>query len=522
MNSAAADRQSGRSSAATGVFPLSTFLFPLLLLPGCTVGPDYVRPEPETPAAWRYEISETSDIANTAWWAQFDDPTLDGLVRTALVNNRDVRIAAARVEEFAARVDIARAGAWPQFGYGGSVARDRISLQTGATLPAGVSRSNDSYAVGLNVGWELDVWGKIRRATEAARAQLLAEEETRRSVILTLVSATATAYVNLRALDAQLVIARETLTSRAESLKLFEDQFAGGVISELELAQVRSEYEQAAVAIPAIERQIALQENALSVLLGANPGPIPRGRTLDELAAPPIPAGIPSDVLLRRPDLRAAEQDLVAANANIGVARAQYFPSISLTGLFGYASAALGDLLSSPANLWNATGALTGPIFAGGVLSGQLRVTEAVQRQALEGYLRAVQTAFREVDDALISTVKHREELVAQARRIKALENYAHHANSRYNEGYVSYIEVLDAERRLFDAQLTYVQNQNLEFAALISVYKAMGGGWVELAEESADAVDFSASRQQADSPSLPDKTLPTPILHELEEAQEQ
>ncbi len=471
-------------------FRLLPFTF-ILLLAGCMVGPDYEKPEVDIPAQYRFEYGETSDIANTGWWESFDDPLLYDLVEEALRNNRDVRIAAARVEEFAARIDIARSGLYPQLGYGGAATRTKSSLDTVTGIPEGISRTNDIYNAGINVGWELDFWGKIRRATEAARADLLAQEEARRSVILTLVSSIATSYLDLLSLDEQLEVARQTIKARKESLDLFELKFKGGVVSELEVSQIRSEYEQAAVRIPAIERQIALRENALSVLLGRNPGPVKRSPSIDQLALPDIPAGLPSELLERRPDIRQSEQNLVAANAQIGVAKAQYFPSISLTGLFGYASTAMSELFDSTANLWDVSGDIIGPIFSGGLLSGQLRAAEAVQRQLLQSYLLSVQTAFREVDDALISTRKYREELAAQGRQVEALKEYARLAQLNYDEGQVSYIEVLDSQRQLFDAELIYTQTQGLVYASIVATYKALGGGWVEEAEAIANEVDF-------------------------------
>jgi len=466
-------------------FPLSSLLFPLMavVLSGCMVGPDYAKPEVDTPAAWRYEVTDVADTINTAWWQQFNDPVLDELVEEALDYNKDVRIAVARVEEFSARVDIVRSGLFPQVGYAGGAERNKSSLDTVA-VPAGVSRTNDLYNASLNVGWELDLWGKIRRATEAARADLLATEEAKRTVILSLVSAVASSYISLRTLDRQLEIAKETLDTRKDTLHLFELKFNGGVVSNLEVAQVRSEYEQAAVRVPALERQVALLENAISVLLGRNPGSIVRGKSLEELTLPVVPEGMPSDLLERRPDIRLAEQNLVAANAQIGVAKAQYFPSISLTGLFGYASVALSDLFSSTANLWGLGGLALGPIFTGGQLTGQLRASEAVQRQVLTGYLQTVQNAFREVDDALVSTQKRREELAAQRRQVEALKEYERLANINYDEGQVSFIEVLDAQRKLFDAELIYTQGYNDVYASLIAMYKVMGGGWVLVAEE--------------------------------------
>ena len=457
----------------------NTLLLILLLgLYGCTVGPDYVKPEVDTPETWRYEVENAADIVNTRWWMQFNDPVLDRLIQIALENNKDVRIAAARVEEFTARVSIARSGLYPQLGYNAGARRFSNSEDS-----PGTPGINDSYLATINVGWELDVWGKIRRSTEAARAQLLAQEEARRTVILTLVSAVAQSYVELRSLDRQLEIALRTLATRAETLVLFQIKFEGGVVSDLEVAQIRSEYEEAAVRIPAIENQIALQENAISILLGRNPGVIVRGKDIDHLILPAVPSGIPSQLLARRPDIQLAEQNLIAANAQIGVARAQYFPSISLTGLFGYASTSLSDLFSSSTDIWDTGAALLGPIFTGGRISGQVRATEAVQRQALIIYMQTIQSAFREVDDALVTTRKTREELQARTRRVEALNRYSQLARLRYDEGQVSFIEVLDADRRLFDAELLRTQNQSSVYLSLVNMYKTMGGGWVLQAE---------------------------------------
>ena len=476
-----------------GSLRLSSFILcvAVVSLSGCMVGPDYEKPEVDVPVEYRFDQGQANELVNTVWWRQFNDPVLYELIRDALENNRDVRIAAARIEEFAARVDIAGSGLLPQIGYDGSGNRSKSSLDTVSGVPPGVSRTNSYYNAALNVGWELDIWGRIRRASEAAKADLMAQEEVRRTVILSLVTAVATSYIDLLNLDQQLEIAKQTLAARAESLRRFELQFRGGVVSELEVSQVRSEYEQAAVRIPSIERQRALRENALSILLGRNPGPIQRGLTIEKIALPEVPAGLPSQLLERRPDIRQAEQNLIAANAQIGVAKAQYFPTISLTGLFGYASTALSDLFQSSANLWTYSGSALGPIFTGGRLSGQLRATRAVQRQVLQGYLQTVQTAFREVDDALISVTKLRQELAAQGRQVDALKEYARLAQLNYDEGQVSYLEVLDSQRKLFDSELIYSQTQGLVYASLISMYKAMGGGWVSEAEAIANEVDF-------------------------------
>lgn len=463
--------------------PLGSLLAALLVGSGCSVtGPDYVRPGIDTPAAYRIAAGDSAEIANTRWWSQFGDPVLDRLIDTALANNHDLGLAAERVLEYAARVDATRAGLYPQLGYDASAARSRSAVPGGRTITA------NSFAAGLNLGWEFDVWGRIQRATEAERARLLAAEEGRRTVILSLVAAVANGYVGLLNLDEQLAITHKTIASRAESLRLFELQFRGGVVSELEVAQARAELEQARTRVPQIERQIALLENSLSVLLGLNPGPVARGGRFDQLVMPPVPAGLPSELLARRPDIRAAEQQLVAANALIGVAEAQYFPRISLTGLFGFASSELGDLFDSASNVWGAGGGLLGPLFDGGRIDADLRVSESAQRQALIDYRRSVQTAFREVDDALVQHQKAREIVAAQHRQLAALRDYARFARLRYDEGQVSFIEVLDAERRLFDAELSDAISRGEVYVALVDLYKSMGGGWIDLAGQAADA----------------------------------
>ncbi|MCP3902851.1 MAG: efflux transporter outer membrane subunit [Planctomycetes bacterium] len=491
-----------------------TLAFALVgLVTGCTVGPDYVAPVVETPLNWRFEAGEAAELANVEWWRQFDDPVLDELIQEALEQNYDVRIAAARVEEFAARIGLTESEGLPQIGYGGDAGVDQLSRETPTGVPPGVDRTNEFYSATLNFGWELDIWGRIRRASEAARAELLTADEGRRTVILSLVSAVATSYIELLSLDKQLEIAERTLQTRYESLRLFEVQRDGGVVSDLEVAQIRSEYEQAAVQVPRFEEQIALQENLISVLLGRHPGAITRGRTFVDLPKPPIPGGLPSDLLTRRPDIRAAEQVLVAANARVGVAEAEFFPRIALTGFLGFASDDLGNLAQSTANIWSIGGQLAGPIFTGGALESQLEATEAVRRQALIGYIQTIQISLREVEDALVSSRKTREQLEALGRQVASLEEYARLARERYDNGYVSFIEVLDAERRLFDAELIEVGTENAVYAALVDVYKSMGGGWVLRAETVADAADESIYHEDpSDAPiEGPGEMAPTP-----------
>jgi multidrug efflux system outer membrane protein len=347
-----------------------------------------------------------------------------------------------------------------------------------------LTNPTDSYQAAFSGAWEIDLWGKLRRANEAARADLLSTEEARQSVILSLVSAVANGYITLRDLDKQLEVAVRTVKAREDSYKLFKLRYEGGVISELELNQVKSEYEQALATIPQIEKQIAFQENGLSVLIGRNPGTIMRGKNLDDLVLPVVPVGLPSDLLIQRPDIRQAEQTLVAANARIGVARAQYFPTISLTGLFGWSSSDLSNLFKGAAKMWNWGGNLTAPIFTGGAIMGQEKAAEAIQQQALFNYQKAVQGAFREVEDSLVDQKRTREQLDAQKRQVDTLREYARIARIRYDNGYTSYIEVLDAERSLFNAELSYTQTQGILFQSLVNLYKAVGGGWVVAADK--------------------------------------
>lgn len=454
-------------------------------LGGCMLGPDYRRPEIEAPRTFRFADADAAELANAQWWAQFQDPVLDDLIRSALAENKDVKIAAARIEEFLGQFATTRSQLFPQVGAAGSATREQVSRRAGG---AGVGPNADPrltlYELTLSATWELDVWGRLRRLTEAARADLLASEEGRRATILTLVASVATAYVSLLDLDRRLAHVRSTAQIRGESLRLFELRFRNGVVSELELAQNRSEYEAAVAAIPPLENAIAQQENALSVLLGRNPGPIPRGKDLAGLQMPGIPAGLPSELLERRPDLRQAEYILVAANARIGAARALYFPSISLTGLLGAASTQLSDLFSGAAWTWAYAGAASVPVFTAGGIEGTVQQAEAQQQQALLQYRKAIQTSFREVEDSLISHRKLREQLAAQARQVEALRTYARLARLRYEGGFTSYIEVLDAERSLFEVELSYVQTQAAVVASLIDLYKAMGGGWVTVAEQ--------------------------------------
>lgn len=457
-------------------------------LAGCLMGPNYKRPSIDTPQAYRVEIKAANDLINSAWWEQFKDPVLNELIKTALAENKDVRIAAARVEEFMGRYGVTRAQLFPQVSGQFGAGSQRISRSTQPAIAAGQTDTFDSYSLDLGMSWEIDLWGKLRRATEAARADLLASEQARQTVILSLTSSVATSYVTLIDLDRQLVIAKSTADTRGEFYRIIKMRFEGGVASEVELNQAKSDYEFALSTVPTFEKQIAQQENGLSVLLGRNPGPIVRGATLEKLVLPQVPSDLPSSLLERRPDLRQSEQQLVAANARIGVAKAQFFPTISLTALLGTASAQLGNLFRGPAQTWSYGGTVTQPIFTGGSLLSQLRVAEAQQKAALLSYQKSIQTAFQEVNDALIDQTKTREQLAAQSRQVASLRDYARLARLRYDNGFTSYLEVTDADTKLFNADLSYTQSQGQLFFALINVYKSMGGGWVVEADRMTEA----------------------------------
>ena len=451
----------------------------LFMLGGCMTGPDYVRPPVDAPTAWRISDQGARDLANTSWWEQFNDPVLNDLIATALRENKDLLIATARIEEYAGYLGISRSQLFPQIGVGGDASRQLGSIAGADAL----KRTYSTYDLVAGVNWEIDLWGKIRRQNEAARAQLMASEDAQQGVVLSLVAAVAGSYSSLRSLDRQLEIAKATAKSRGESYRIFQDRYAGGIISLLELSQNKSQYEEALAVIPKVEKEIGLQENALSVLLGRDPGPIPRGKAIDQLVLPVVPAGLPSSLLERRPDLREAEQKLIAANAQIGVAKAAYYPSISLTGALGVASGNLSDLFSGASKIWQYGASLSAPVFTAGQLAGQVQVAEAQQKQALLGYQKAIQDAFRSVNDALIDQDRTRAQLAAQRQQIDSLKTYADTARLRYDNGYTSYLEVVDAERSLFNAQLTFTQSEQTLLQAMINLYKAMGGGWTAQAQ---------------------------------------
>lgn len=448
----------------------------VFLLAGCAVvGPDYQRPDIQTPGQWRFKEDQARTLINARWWEQFNDPVLNSLIEIALKENKDVLIAAARIEEYSGRYVATRGDLFPQLQGSGQAIRQQ---NTQAGSPPLASNAYPLYSTALNASWEIDFWGKLRRQNEAARANLLSREDAHRAVLLSLTASVVGAYIDLRDYDQQLVIATDTLKTRKDSLEIYKLRFEAGVISELELNQVLSEYENTRATIPQIEKNIGQQENALNLLLGRNPGPIARGLTINQLKLPLVPAGLPSELLNRRPDILQAEKDLIAANAKIGVARAAYFPSISLTGMYGAASSDLSNLFTGPAQVWNFGASVTLPIFTAGRTWGQVKASEAVQKQAVLNYEKTIQTALREVEDSLVDQNRTRAKLEALFNQLKALRNYRDLALLRYENGYSSNLEVLDAERNLFNVELSYIQTSGALFHAFINLYKAMGGGW--------------------------------------------
>jgi multidrug efflux system outer membrane protein len=460
-----------------------------VLLAGCMVGPDYVKPKVDAPEKFRFQDAEAHDTANTLWWKQFDDPVLDNLIAEALAHNKNVQIVAANVEQAAAVLTQTRSQFLPQVGYRGSAARQRANeTNFGPVIERLITNPQNSYEVVASASWEIDLWGRIRRQTEAASANLLATRQAQRGVILSLVAQVANAYLQLRALDAQLEIANKTLAAYGETLKLFELRFKYGQLSQMNVEQARSRYESAATQIPQIRTGIAQTENGLSILLGRNPGEIARGKNIQTLAIPAVPAGMPSELLVRRPDIAQSEQQLIAANAQIGAAKALYFPSISLTGAFGTSSSELSDLFSGPSRVWNYGGSITGPIFKGGAIKAQVAQTEAARKSALLSYEATIQSAFADVDNALAAHQQILLQLDAQERLVKALGEYERLAQLQYDGGYTPYSTVLQAQQELFPQQLNLAQARYSAHSALVNLYKAMGGGWIDAAQAQTDS----------------------------------
>jgi multidrug efflux system outer membrane protein len=450
----------------------------LAILGGCAVGPDYKRPAVQSPENFRFtENQATNSLGDLPWWKVFKDPILQNLIGTAITNNYDLKQAIARVEEARNQAAAANAAFFPQVGYGGDIGRGRNALYNSLAPLNGATAS--SAQLNLNAAWEIDLWGRIRRSSEAARAQYLATDEARRGVMITLVSQVAGTYFQLLQLDQEMEIQRAATNAYAGSYQIFNDRLFNGVASKLETDRAAAAFANAAAGIPQLELQIATTEDQLNVLLGKNPGPIARNSLTNQLQlAPEIPAGLPSELLRRRPDVLQSEQSLIAANANIGVSVANFFPQIGLTTFLGRASPELSAFTGGAGNVWNVGATMAGPIFQGGQLRAQYRAAKAKFDEAKAAYQESVLTSFQEVSDALVTRQKLAEEYVYDGQAVVALAESVDLATQRYLNGKSSYYEVLQAQQELYPTQRAQVQAQVGELLAVVQLYKTLGGGW--------------------------------------------
>jgi outer membrane protein, multidrug efflux system len=453
-----------------------------LMAAGCTVGPDYHRPEVELPAAYRGAEAETlgpsaQTLADLDWWMIFQDPELQELIRTTLIANYDLRIAVTRVLQAQSQLTITRSQQFPTLG--AQVDAPYTGFLGGAERPATVPRETFTPEGGFTFAWELDLWGKFRRSTESARAQLLASEEVRNGVVTSLISQVAQAYFILRGLDLDLEISRRTVDSRQQSVELVTARLEGGVAGILDLQQAETLLYTATKAIPDTERLIAETENFLSILQGKYPGPIPRGRPFDQQLVPPaVPTGLPSDLLARRPDVRQAEQQIVSANAGIGVAKSQFYPQVLLSGFGGVNGFVISGQSFGPFGFLSALPVISLPLFTAGRVQAGVDLADAQTQEAVIRYQNTIQQAVREVSDALVDVRKLQEVRIQQEKLTQTLGDASQVARMRYEGGVSSYLEVLDTERQYFQAELDLTRSQRDEMSAFVQLYKAVGGGW--------------------------------------------
>lgn len=467
--------QRSRGLQSTGSVLLAVCM--TLWFAGCAVGPNYKRPVVDSPESFRSESpGANGPYTDLTWWEVYRDDTLQALIREALTNNYDLGIAMARVEQARALSMQARSQFVPSVTYEGTVSRGRNDI-FGSGFPNNGATVNSVFA-SLNAFWEVDLWGRVRRLNESARAQFFASEEARRSVRLTLLSDVATTYFQLLELDQELEIASRTTNSFGESLRIFSQRVEGGTASALQSARAEAALDDAAAAVPAIRERISAAENQLCVLLGRNPGPIQRPAPLLTQELPEIPAGLPSALLERRPDIRQAEQLLRSANAQVGESVAEFFPKIGLTALLGKVSPELSGFTLGSANAWGIAAEGTGPVFEGGRLVGRYRQTKAARREFELNYRQAVLNAFREVSDALVAQQRLGEIRQHQAHEVSALESAVKLSTQRYVAGKADYYEVLEAQQQLFPAELNLARTQRDQLLAVVTLYKTLGGGW--------------------------------------------
>ena len=460
------------------IIPLLIFLL-LLTLEGCSLAPKYCRPSLDIPTEWRQPVEELADDSNEGWWKELNDPTLDALVTEALENNQDLQVTIARVDTFVHKLGIVRSKLYPQLSAVAGAEREKISQNAPFVLP-GTDPITNAFSLILKAAYELDIWGRIRSASKAALSNLLSEMQTERTVILTLVTSVANSYIELLQFDQELKVTQETLISRQESYRLAKIRYELGLTSFLPVEQALSEVEAAQANVIRLQTLIPVQEDLISTLIGKTPQSIERKGALETLYLPPhIPACLPSELLCQRPDILAAEHTLMATNAQIGVAKANFFPQISLTSQYGAESAELRTLLNGPSNLWQYGASIFQEIFTGGRLTSALRLSEAQKRKALHQYISTVLQAFQEVNDALITHKKSLENIRVQKQRVKTLAEYLKLSTLRYNDGQTDYLTVLDAQRQLFSAEIDYTQAHGKTYTTYVNLYKAFGGSWI-------------------------------------------
>ena len=452
-----------------------------LLLSGCTLGPDYLRPKILVPDNHRGVVGAPAaeSLADLPWWELFRDPALQELTREALNNNYDLRIAAARVEEARAQIGIARSFLYPQINLSANGSVQQVSRASEPPQTITSDRTFRNLLLGFGLAWELDVFGRIRREAEAATGLFLATEQAQRGVYITLVADVAQSYFTLRELDLELEIARRTVKVNDETVEYYRNRLTGGVSNRLEVDTAVSNRSRTAATIPDLERQIAIQENQINLLLGRNPGPIPRGTVLTEQYYPPsVPAGLPSALLERRPDVKGAEELLVAANANVGAAKALFFPNFSLTSTLGSATRDLSNLADRRAAVWSVAGGVLQPVFQGWRIFYNYEATKFRFEQAVAQYQGAAQNGFREVADALVTIEKLQGVRVEQETSVQALANAARLSRLRYDTGFANYLEILIADQQLFDQELLLARTRGAQLSGVVQLYRALGGGW--------------------------------------------
>lgn len=462
---------------------LKIFLLAFIIIgmAGCSVGPNFVKPVVNSPAEFRFDLTGEDTTEILSWWELFNDPVLDTMIRIALIENRDVRIAAARIEEARANMRYNKANMWPYIGYEGNISSGNLN---NVLMSGGTDHFTNYYAAPV-LAWELDFWGKYRRATESARAEMMATEFSHRSIMISLISDVASLYFQLLDFDNRLDISRSTLVIRQEYLNIMQERYNKGIVAEIDVNQAQIQEAIAAAAVPEYARLVANTENLLSILIGRNPGPIIRGAQLEKQAIPPdIPPGLPSTLVQRRPDILEAEQYVASQNAMIGYAQAMRFPTFSITGLLGAASPELTTSAISAA--WSVSGSILGPIFNFGKNKRRVEVERKRTEQAYLMYDQVVLNAFRETEDALIAVTTYRDQLEAVVRQRVAAENATRLSRARYDEGITSYLEVLDSERTLFDASLSASATLQYRLNSYVDLYKTLGGGWISKEEKTA------------------------------------